>query len=137
MLTPSGILSETLQGCLHKAIAVLSGPSFANEVSRRLPAAVCAASSSIDAARAVQQAFSTNYFRVYTNSDVIGVELGGALKNVIAIAAGISDGGIRHALHLSECVLHSPETSRAERSLGHLVSFVRCKCGTGLYLRTT
>jgi len=92
MLTPSGILSETLQGCLHKAIAVLSGPSFANEVSRRLPAAVCAASSSIDAARAVQQAFSTNYFRVYTNSDVIGVELGGALKNVIAIAAGISDG---------------------------------------------
>ena len=92
MLTPSGILSEALQGCLHKAIAVLSGPSFANEVSRRLPAAVCAASSSIDAARAVQQAFSTNYFRVYTNSDVIGVELGGALKNVIAIAAGISDG---------------------------------------------
>lgn len=92
MLTPSGILTEALKGRRYKAIAVLSGPSFANEVSRRLPAAVCAASSSIDAAKAVQYAFSTNYFRVYTNSDVIGVELGGALKNVIAIAAGISDG---------------------------------------------
>lgn len=92
MLTPSGILSEALKGRGHKAIAVLSGPSFANEVSKRLPAAVCAASLSNDAAKAVQQAFSTNYFRVYTNSDVIGVELGGALKNVIAIAAGISDG---------------------------------------------
>jgi glycerol-3-phosphate dehydrogenase (NAD(P)+) len=92
MLTPSGILNEALKGCRHKAIAVLSGPSFANEVSRRLPAAVCAASSSIEAAKAVQKAFSTNYFRVYTNTDVIGVELGGALKNVIAIAAGISDG---------------------------------------------
>jgi glycerol-3-phosphate dehydrogenase (NAD(P)+) len=91
MLTPSGILSEALKGS-GNSIAVLSGPSFANEVSRRLPAAVSAASSSIEAARAVQQAFSTNYFRVYTNSDVIGVELGGALKNVIAIAAGISDG---------------------------------------------
>ena len=92
MLTPSGILNEALKGCRHKAIAVLSGPSFANEVSRRLPAAVCAASSSAEAAKAVQKAFSTNYFRVYTNTDVIGVELGGALKNVIAIAAGISDG---------------------------------------------
>lgn len=91
MLTPSGILGEALSGATHR-IAVLSGPSFANEVSRRLPAAVCAASSSIEAAKTVQQAFSTNYFRVYTNSDVIGVELGGALKNVIAIAAGISDG---------------------------------------------
>ncbi|OGP12604.1 MAG: glycerol-3-phosphate dehydrogenase [Deltaproteobacteria bacterium GWA2_54_12] len=92
MLTPSGILSESLQGCSHKAIAVLSGPSFANEVSQRLPAAVCAASILMEAAKAVQRSFSTNYFRVYTNSDVIGVELGGALKNVIAIAAGISDG---------------------------------------------
>lgn len=92
MLTPSGILSEALGGRGHGAIAVLSGPSFANEVSRRLPAAVCVASSSVEAAKEVQKAFSTNYFRVYTNSDVIGVELGGALKNVIAIAAGISDG---------------------------------------------
>lgn len=92
MLTPSGILSEALGGQGKRAIAVLSGPSFANEVSRRLPAAVCAASSSMDAAKEVQKAFSTNYFRVYTNTDVIGVELGGALKNVIAIASGISDG---------------------------------------------
>src|SRR3989304_4204421 len=80
MLTPSGILTEALQGRRHKAIAVLSGPSFANEVSQRLPAAVCAASILMEAAKAVQRSFSPNYFRVYTNSDVIGAELGGALK---------------------------------------------------------
>lgn len=92
MLTPSGILAEALGGRPHGPIAVLSGPSFAAEVSRKLPAAVSAACSSIEAAKAVQKAFSNSYFRVYTNTDVIGVELGGALKNVIAIAAGISDG---------------------------------------------
>lgn len=96
MLTPSGILGEVLAG-RKIAVSVLSGPSFAKEVSQRLPAAVCAASASIEAARKVQQAFSTEYFRVYTNADVTGVELGGALKNVIAIAAGISDGlGLGH-----------------------------------------
>lgn len=92
MLTPSGILAEGLKGRKHGPVAVLSGPSFAAEVSRKLPTAVSAASSSAEAAKAVQQAFSNSYFRVYTNTDVIGVELGGALKNVIAIAAGISDG---------------------------------------------
>lgn len=92
LLTPSGILKDELKGAHGGAIVALSGPSFAREVAQRLPAAVCAASESAEAAEAVQHAFSTPYFRVYTNSDVTGVELGGALKNVIAIASGISDG---------------------------------------------
>lgn len=68
---------------------ILSGPSFASEVARRLPAAVTAACLSKEAAAEIQRLFSTAYFRVYTSSDVAGVELAGALKNVVAIAAGI------------------------------------------------
>ncbi|MBI5235649.1 MAG: NAD(P)-dependent glycerol-3-phosphate dehydrogenase [Deltaproteobacteria bacterium] len=89
LLTPTGIIRDVLG---NQGIVALSGPSFAKEVSQGLPAAVCAASSSLEAAQAVQSAFSTRAFRVYTNADVIGVELGGALKNVMAIASGISDG---------------------------------------------
>jgi glycerol-3-phosphate dehydrogenase (NAD(P)+) len=73
-------------------LAVLSGPSHAEEVSRGLPTSVVAASADLDLARWVQQCFTTERFRVYTNLDVIGVELAGALKNVVGIAAGICDG---------------------------------------------
>jgi glycerol-3-phosphate dehydrogenase (NAD(P)+) len=73
-------------------IAVLSGPSFAWEVFQRQPTAVVAASTVDDVARRTQRLFSTNYFRVYSHTDVIGVELAGALKNVIALAAGILEG---------------------------------------------
>ena len=73
-------------------VAVLSGPSHAEEVSRRIPTAVVAASESEEAMLAVQELFSNDYMRVYTNSDVIGVELGGSLKNVIALASGICYG---------------------------------------------
>lgn len=90
-LMASGILKDVLKAD-EKNIVILSGPTFAKEVSVKLPAAACAASTSTEAAEAVQKAFSTQHFRVYTNTDVTGVELGGALKNVIAIAAGISDG---------------------------------------------
>ena len=75
----------------HEVVA-LSGPSFAAEVAGRQPTAVVAASLSLGAAERTQQAFSSPSFRVYTNDDVIGVELGGALKNVMAVATGISDG---------------------------------------------
>lgn len=92
LLTVSQILKETLPKSFHKNLSVLSGPSFAKEVSLKLPTAVCVASDKKSVAEKVQRVFNTNYFRVYTNSDMIGVELGGALKNVIAIAAGISDG---------------------------------------------
>ena len=74
------------------AIAVLSGPSFAEEVYRRQPTAVVAAARDEAVARRAQQVFATAQFRVYTAPDMIGVELGGALKNVIAVAAGILEG---------------------------------------------
>jgi glycerol-3-phosphate dehydrogenase (NAD(P)+) len=74
------------------AVGALSGPSFAQEVARGDPTAITIASQDAALLRTVQQEFSDSSFRVYTNSDVIGVELGGALKNTIAIAAGICDG---------------------------------------------
>jgi len=73
-------------------VAVLSGPSHAEEVSRLIPTTVVTASASEAAAKKIQDLFMTNTFRVYTSDDVIGVELGGSLKNVIALAAGMSDG---------------------------------------------
>ena len=76
----------------HDAIAVLSGPSFAEEVARGLPAAVAVAATDPALAGRMQRLFGGDTFRVYTSDDVIGVELGGALKNVIAIAAGVCDG---------------------------------------------
>jgi glycerol-3-phosphate dehydrogenase (NAD(P)+) len=87
---PSAVLSEVLPK--GAPIAVLSGPSFALEVFQRQPTAVVAASADHSVAQRAQQVFSTNYFRVYSHTDVIGVELGGALKNVIAVAAGILEG---------------------------------------------
>ncbi len=91
-LTMSGVLRETLPGVSEQRLAVLSGPSFAKEVAAKSPTAVTVAARDKDCARAVQRIFATDYFRVYTNEDVIGVELGGAIKNVIAIAAGMIDG---------------------------------------------
>ena len=71
---------------------VLSGPSFAKEVAQHQPTAVTVAFADIEAARAVQYLFASDYFRAYTSTDVLGLEISGAMKNVIAIAAGISDG---------------------------------------------
>lgn len=92
LLTMSEVVREVLRRNDDQPLAVLSGPSFAREVSEEMPTAVTIASENLDLAQQLQQIFSTPYFRVYTNPDVTGVELGGALKNVIAIAAGISDG---------------------------------------------
>ena len=72
--------------------AVLSGPTIAIEVARELPALVVAASKNHAIAKKIQDIFSNEYFRVYTSTDVVGVELGGPLKNIIAVVAGISDG---------------------------------------------
>ncbi|MBQ7703705.1 MAG: NAD(P)-dependent glycerol-3-phosphate dehydrogenase [Firmicutes bacterium] len=74
------------------AFACLSGPSHAEEVARRLPSTVCVSSADPDFMLQVQQIFMNEWFRVYTNHDLVGVELGGAVKNVIALACGISDG---------------------------------------------
>ena len=86
---PTEIIQEVLG---VSRVAVLSGPSHAEEVSRGLPTTLVAASADLDLARRLQQCFSTERFRVYTNLDVVGVELAGALKNIVGIAAGISDG---------------------------------------------
>lgn len=87
--TMTQIIAEEMPGV---PVAALSGPSFAKEVSRERPTAVVAASNDQQVAGLVQELFSTAYMRVYTAHDVLGVELGGALKNVFAIAAGITDG---------------------------------------------
>jgi len=90
--TISQIYREEFSSRSSDAFAVISGPSFAREISDERPSAVVAASIKRETAKHLQELFSTHYFRIFLSSDVIGVELGGALKNVIAIAAGISDG---------------------------------------------
>ena len=88
----SEIVRQELPALTDQQYAVLSGPSHAEEVSRGIPTAVVVASGSEEIASILQQALSSRTFRCYRSHDVIGVELGGALKNVIAIAAGICDG---------------------------------------------
>jgi len=90
--TMDEVLAEVLPADAARTSTYLSGPSFALEVAREHPTAVTIASASEPAALRAQEAFQTAYFRVYTSRDVRGVELGGSLKNVIAIAAGIVDG---------------------------------------------
>ena len=92
-------ISELLGAELGQAhpVVVLSGPSFAAELARKLPTAVCVASRDRDAAGRVQEEFRSSYLRLYASEDVVGVEIGGAMKNVIAIAAGVVEGlGIGH-----------------------------------------
>ncbi|MBW1727094.1 MAG: NAD(P)-dependent glycerol-3-phosphate dehydrogenase [Deltaproteobacteria bacterium] len=91
-LTMSGVLKETLPEITDNFFAVLSGPSFAREVANKFPTVISVGSKDQKIAGYIQHLFATPYFRVYTNNDIIGLELGGAVKNVIAIAAGIMDG---------------------------------------------
>ncbi len=87
LVTVSSILKELS----HHPVAVLSGPSFAKEVVKKLPTAVTLATEDKNAGLLLQEIFTVDNFRVYTHDDMVGAELGGALKNVMAIAAGISD----------------------------------------------
>jgi len=89
LLLPHEVLTECLPG---RPVVALSGPSFASEVHDGQPTAVVAAATDADVSAVVQEAFSTPKFRVYSNDDLVGVELCGALKNVVAIAAGILEG---------------------------------------------
>jgi len=96
--TISQVLRAVLGQSHQVEITCLSGPSFAKEVSRKFPTAVAAAGASAEAVQKVQHLFARPYFRVYTNPDLMGVELGGASKNVMAIGAGASDGlGFGHS----------------------------------------
>ncbi|HEX9106075.1 MAG TPA: NAD(P)H-dependent glycerol-3-phosphate dehydrogenase, partial [Longimicrobiales bacterium] len=97
LCTMAGVLRQVLPPGARDRAVFLSGPSFAREVAAEQPTALTAASASPEAARAAQELFQTAYFRVYTSGDVEGVELGGALKNIIALAAGMSSGlGLGH-----------------------------------------
>lgn len=87
----SEVIADELPKNKHQ-IGVLSGPSHAEEVVKKLPTTIVAASNHQELAQITQKLFMNEFFRVYTNDDVIGVELGGSLKNIIALAAGISDG---------------------------------------------
>lgn len=92
LFTMIDVFQQELPAELSGKLAVLSGPSFAEEVAQKVPTAVTVASTKASVATMLQSLFATHYFRVYTSSDVVGVQLGGAIKNVMAIAVGISDG---------------------------------------------
>jgi len=92
LMTMAQMLEDVHPQLDENQIGVLSGPSHAEEVSRRIPTAVTTASNDVETAKTIQAAFMNSYFRVYSSTDILGVELGGAFKNVIAIGAGIIDG---------------------------------------------
>src|SRR3990170_6145772 len=92
LLTPSEVFEDMAPGPLTEGLVALSGPSFADEVARGTPTAVVVASRVPDNARRARDLVSSETFRAYSSDDLIGVEMGGALKNVMAIAAGIADG---------------------------------------------
>jgi glycerol-3-phosphate dehydrogenase (NAD(P)+) len=129
----SQVLTEELpEGC---PVVVLSGPSFAHEVARELPTAVVAAATDAEASRHVQDEFRGKRFRLYATDDVVGVEIGGAYKNVIAIAAGVVDGlglghnalaglvtrGLAEMTRLAVAMGGRPETLAGLSGLGDLV----------------
>ena len=100
MLRPTQVLAELMEhgpasggsGDALSRVAALSGPTIAAEIARHLPAAMVAAAADGELARRIQATFSCRYLRIYTNTDVVGVELAGAVKNVIALAAGMAEG---------------------------------------------
>jgi glycerol-3-phosphate dehydrogenase (NAD(P)+) len=132
----SEILKEELPSRLHERIATLSGPSHAEEVAGKIPTTVVVAGFQKEITERIQHTFMNPYFRVYTNSDIIGVELGGSLKNVIAIAAGICDGmglgdnsrgalitrGLAEMVRLGEKMGAKRETFAGLSGLGDLVT---------------
>ncbi|MBM3252825.1 MAG: NAD(P)-dependent glycerol-3-phosphate dehydrogenase [Candidatus Omnitrophica bacterium] len=130
-------MSELITEILGKArLSVISGPSIAFEVARGLPTAIVCASDDSEYMRVIQELLSNERLRVYTNSDVIGVELGGALKNIIAIACGISDGlgfgtntkaallcrGLSEIIRLGVKLGAKPETFSGLSGLGDLAT---------------
>jgi len=127
------VAAQTSAGNLPTA--VLSGPTFANEIARGLPAAVSCASTHAGFAEQVAELFRNEWFRVYTSTDMVGVEIGGAVKNVLAIAAGIADGlgfgantraalitrGLREIVRLGAAMGGQPESFMGLAGLGDLV----------------
>ena len=135
LLTMSQMLLDVFPTLTENQIGVLSGPSHAEEVSRRIPTTVVTASKDFETSKAIQSAFITSYFRAYASTDVLGVELGGAFKNVIAIGAGIIDGvkfgdntkaaimtrGIAEISRLGIAMGAKPETFAGLSGMGDLI----------------
>ncbi|MBI5373933.1 MAG: NAD(P)-dependent glycerol-3-phosphate dehydrogenase [Candidatus Schekmanbacteria bacterium] len=118
-LTMSQVFSEVFHGRNDLNTVTLGGPTFATEVARKLPTVMVFASKNESAARYFQNIFSNQYFRAYVNDDVIGVELGGAIKNIIAIAAGIVTGlGCGHNTVAALITRGIAEISRLGISMG-------------------
>ena len=141
LMWPTRILADVLTGGREPGnsklkIAVLSGPTIADELARKLPATACIACSDDKLAAQIQYTFNTDWFRVYTNPDVVGVELAAACKNVIAIAAGIIDGvgggdnakaallsrGLAEIMRLGLACGAKPQTFAGLAGLGDLVT---------------
>ncbi len=135
LLTMAQMLEDVHPLLGKDQIGVLSGPSHAEEVSRRIPTAVTAASEDPVASKSIQAAFMNSYFRVYSSTDILGVELGGAFKNVIAIGAGIIDGagfgdntkaaimtrGVSEISRLGSAMGAHPETFAGLSGMGDLI----------------
>ncbi|HQI39818.1 MAG: glycerol-3-phosphate dehydrogenase [Ignavibacteriales bacterium UTCHB2] len=135
LMTMSQMLKDVHPQLNKNQIGVLSGPSHAEEVSRRIPTAVVAASVDHDTSKSIQAAFMNSYFRVYSSTDILGVELGGAFKNVIAIGAGIIDGagfgdntkaaimtrGVAEISRLGMAMGAKPETFAGLSGMGDLI----------------
>lgn len=131
----SQVLAESLPDHPEKNRAVLSGPSFAKEVARGLPTSVVIAGRDAKTVKKLQELFRTDYFLTFTNDDMIGVEVGGAVKNVIAIAAGVSDGlglgnntraaiitrGLYEMIKIGDALGASPLTFAGLSGIGDLV----------------
>jgi glycerol-3-phosphate dehydrogenase (NAD(P)+) len=131
----SQMLKEVIPSINDDQLGILSGPSHAEEVSKRIPTAVVAASKYKDTSKSIQAAFITSYFRVYSSMDILGVELGGAFKNVIAIGAGIIEGakfgdntkaaimtrGIAEISRLGIAMGAQPETFAGLSGMGDLI----------------
>ncbi|MBN2644542.1 MAG: NAD(P)-dependent glycerol-3-phosphate dehydrogenase [Desulfuromonadaceae bacterium] len=131
----STVLEEILPPSFVLRTAFLSGPTFAREVALEQPSAVVVAAQSAETANRVQEIFSTDYFRVYTNNDIIGTEIGGALKNIIAVAAGICEGlgygnntraalitrGLSEMKRIGQALGAKPETFSGLAGMGDLV----------------
>ena len=115
----SEIFEELLPKALHGRVTYLAGPSFAREVAARMPTAVTVAGTDEEACHRVQALLMNDTFRVYTTDDVVGCELGGALKNVIAIAAGVGDGlGFGHNARAAIITRGLAEIGRLAAALG-------------------
>jgi glycerol-3-phosphate dehydrogenase (NAD(P)+) len=135
LMRPTEILRDILNSG-KREFAALSGPTIADELARKLPATACVASSDKELACKIQRTFSTPWFRIYTNTDIVGVELAGAMKNIIAIAAGIIDGigvgdnakaallcrGLAEISRLGEAMGANPQTFAGLTGLGDLVT---------------